>query len=132
MNVIESVAKTADLDAAKAEAAVGTILAALKMSVKRDTFAPVQDAVPDADQLIGKAAPAPAGGRTGELFAIISELRTPAGAMKVAAQLARAGLSPAEVPRAAQAFMAYIRQTKGDAAADALVAAAPGLRGLGL
>ena len=131
MNVIESVAASAGLDTAKTEAAVGAILAALTMSVKRDVFVAVQQAIPDADQLIGRASPAPAGGRTGEIFALVAELRTSGGATKLKAQLARAGLTPEEIARATTGFLAFLRQTQGDAAADALLAAAPGLKEMG-
>ena len=130
MNVIDSVVQSTGLDLAKVESVVGGILAALTMSVKRDVFVPVQQAIPEADQLISKAAPAPAGGRTGEIFALVAELRSPAGAAKLLGQLARSGLTAPEVAKAGAGFIAFLRQAKGDAAADALLAAAPGLKEL--
>ncbi|MGE0352352.1 MAG: hypothetical protein AB7I33_03275 [Gemmatimonadales bacterium] len=107
---------------------VGGLLAALMMSA-RGSFGPVERLIPDTQALILEAAPpAPALGRTGEMVAFTSELRTPAGAKRLITQLGRAGLAPDTIGRIATALLAFLRQHLNPEQMNALESAVPGIR----
>lgn len=130
MSAVEAIATATGLDQAKAEAAAGGLLAALRMSAKPEAFAPIEKAIPDFKELILKSGPGMSGGRTGEMIALISELKTAAGVAKLTAQLGRAGITPDQVAGAAKALLGFVRQQEGDAALEPLLSSSPALQDL--
>lgn len=130
MSVVEVIAKATGLDPAKAEAAAGGLLAAIRMSARPEAFAPIEKAIPNAKELILKSGPGMSGGRTGEMIALVSELKSAAGVAKLTAQLGRAGITPDQVAGAAKALLGFVRQQEGDAALQPLLDASPALQDL--
>ena len=130
MSVIDEIAAATGLDHDKAESAAGAILAAIRMSAPGDAFAPVERAIPEAKAMILKAGAGMSGGRTGEMVAMVSELRSPAGVAKLTSQLSRAGLTPAQVGQAARALIDFVRKQAGDDSVKPLLDALPGFRDL--
>jgi len=78
MTAVDAICAATGLDHDKAESAAGVILGAIQMSSTAAAFAPIERAIPDVQRLILGAGPGMSGGRTGEMVALISELRTPA------------------------------------------------------
>ena len=117
------------IPAATAERVAGTILGAIQVSASRERWTGLAQAFPGAQQFILKSAP-PLGGRTGEMRAFVTELRTEAGAARLAAQLALLGLTPAQVSQAAETFVRVIQDAQGVAAAEQLLAELGGLKHL--
>lgn len=130
MTLVDAIAQAAGLDHAKAEVAVGSILGAIRLSAPKGSFAPIERAIPDAQQLILSAGTVIGGGRTGEIVAMVSELRTNAGVLKLAGQLGRAGLTPPQVGQAAKALIKYVTDREGDEALRPLLEAMPGFQEL--
>jgi hypothetical protein len=126
MTLLDAVARATGLDHAKAEVATGAILGAIRLSAPKGTFDPVERAIPEAQQLILSAGTVIGGGRTGEIVALVSELRTNAGVLKLAGQLGRAGLTPTQVGQAAKALIGYVAEREGDEALRPLLDAMPG------
>ena len=130
MTIIDVIAQATGLDHARAEVATGAILGAVRLSAPRETFAPVERAIPNAQQLILGAGTVIGGGRTGEIIAMVSELRTNAGVLKLAGQLGRAGLTPTQVGQAARALIQYVTEREGDASLKPLLDSMPGFQEL--
>lgn len=130
MTLLEVVAGAAGLDHAKAEVTVGAILGAVRLSAPKGTFDPVERAIPNAQQLILGAGTVIGGGRTGEIVALVSELRTNAGVLKLAGQLGRAGVTPPQVGQAAKAIIDYVTEREGKESLRPLLDALPGFREL--
>ena len=130
MTLIDIVAHAAGLDSSKAEVAVGAILGAVRLSAPKGTFDPIERAIPNAQKLILSAGTVIGGGRTGEIVALVSELRTNAGVLKLAGQLGRAGLSPTQVGQAAKAVMDYVTEREGEESLRPLLDALPGFKEL--
>ena len=126
MTLIELIAQATGLDHAKAEIAAGSILGAIRLSASRDTFAPVERAIPNVQELILSAGTVIGGGRTGEIVAMVSELRTNAGVLKLAGQLGRAGLTPTQVGQAARTIVGYVNEREGEASLKPLLESMPG------
>lgn len=130
MTLIDTVARAAGLDQGKAEVATGAILGAIRLSAPTGTFDPIARAIPDVQQLILGAGTVIGGGRTGEIVALVSELRTNAGVLKLTGQLGRAGVTPPQVVQAARAVIEYVNQREGEEALRPLLDAMPGFREL--
>lgn len=126
MSVIDAISAATGLDHDKAESAAGAILGALRMSSTPETFAPIDKAIPDVRGLIMRAGPSMSGGRTGEILALVSELKSSAGVVKLTAQLGRAGISPEQVAHTARALIEFVKKQEGDASVAPLLAALPG------
>ncbi|MEO8199214.1 MAG: hypothetical protein ABI679_01710 [Gemmatimonadota bacterium] len=124
------VAHATGLDRPTAEVAAGSILGALRISAPKEAFTPFERAIPNYQQMILGAGTVIGGGRTGEIIALVSELRSNAGVLKLAAQLGRAGVSPIQVGQAAQALIEYVRQHQGPESVRPLLDALPGFREL--
>ncbi|MEP7325545.1 MAG: hypothetical protein ABI836_06330, partial [Gemmatimonadota bacterium] len=101
-----------------------------KMSASAEAFGPIDKAIPDVRGLILRAGPGMSGGRTGEIFAMVSELKSAAGVAKLTAQLGRADISPEQVAHTAKALMEYVREQEGDGAVKPLLDALPGFQDL--
>jgi hypothetical protein len=129
MTVVDAVSAATGLDHAKAEAAAGAILGAIRLSAG-EAFAPIQRAIPDAQALILRSGPSMSGGRTGEIVAMVSELRSPAGVAKLTAQLARAGITSEQVGQTARALIDFVRKQEGEESVTPLLEGLPGFRDL--
>lgn len=130
MTVVDSISAATGLDHDKAEAAAGAILAAIRMSSTAEGFAPIEKAIPDARGMIVRAGSVMSGGRTGEMVALVSELKSPAGAAKLTSQLGRSGISPDQVARTARALIDFVRKQEGDASVQPLLDGLPGFKEL--
>ena len=130
MTLIDVIAKAAGLDHAKAEITAGAILGAIRISASKGTFAPVERAIPDVQRLILGAGTVIGGGRTGEIVALASELRTNAGVLKLAGQLGRSGVTPTQVGLAAKALIDYIKEREGEEPLLPLLDSMPGFKEL--
>ena len=130
MTLIDIIAQATGLDHPKAELAAGSILSAVQLSAPKGTFAPVERAIPNTQQLILGSSTVIGGGRTGEMVALVSELRTSAGVLKLARQLGRAGISPPQVGQAAKALIQYVTEREGQDALKPLLDSMPGFREL--
>ena len=67
------------------------------------------------------------GGRTGEIFALRSELRTAMGAGHVSAELAKHGVPPEKLAAFVGAFLGHVQDAAGPEAVGRLREALPGL-----
>jgi len=130
LTVIDVVAEAAGLDHARAEVAAGAILGAIRLSAPKGAFDPIVRAIPDAQRIILSAGTVIGGGRTGEIVALVSELRTNAGVLKLAGQLGRAGVTPAQVGQAAKAVIHYVAEREGEESLRPLLDDMPGFREL--
>jgi hypothetical protein len=130
VTLVDMIAQATGLDHAKAELAAGGILGAIQLSAPRGTFDPIERAIPNAQQLILGSGTGIGGGRTGEMVALVSELRTNAGVLKLAGQLGRAGISPPQVGQAAKALISYVTEREGQEALKPLLDSMPGFREL--
>jgi hypothetical protein len=126
LTLVKTIADAAGLDHGTAEVAAGAILGALRLSAPKGTFEPIERAIPHTQQLILGAGTAIGGGRTGEIFALVTELRTSAGVLKLAGQLGRAGLTPNQVGTAAKALVGYVVEREGKESLRPLLDAMPG------
>jgi hypothetical protein len=130
VTVIDIIAEATGLNHGKAEIAAGAILGAIKLSAPHGTFEPIEKAIPDWKNLILGAGTVIGGGRTGEIIAMVSELKTNAGVLKLAGQLIRAEISPDQTGQAARALMNFVKQQEGEEALRPLLDAMPGFREL--
>lgn len=130
MTLPDVVAHATGLDPVKAEMAAGSILGAIRLSAPRDSFDPFERAIPNYHQLILSAGTVIGGARTGEIVAMVTELKSNAGVLKLATQLGRAGVSPTQVGQAAQAVVEYVRQHQGPDSVRPLLDALPGFKEL--
>jgi hypothetical protein len=130
VNLAVVVAHATGLDLEKATVAAGSILGAMRISAPKETFEPFARAIPNFQELILSAGTVIGGGRTGEIVAMVSELRTNAGVLKLASQLGRAGVNPEQVGQAAKAVVEFVRQHQGPASVQPLLEALPGFKEL--
>ena len=130
MTLIDIIAQATGLDHPKAELAAGSILSAVQLSAPKGTFAPLERAIPNAQELILGTSTGIGGGRTGEMVALVSELRTNGGVLKLAGQLGRAGITPPQVGQAAKALVDYVREREGQDALTPVLDSMPGFREL--
>jgi len=130
MTVIDAIAAATGLDHAKSEAAAGAILGAIRLSAPAEAFAPLERALPNARDLILRSGTVMTGGRTGEMTAMITELKSSAGVVKLTGQLGRAGITPEQVAQAARALVRFVRQQEGEDAVRPMLDALPGFREL--
>jgi hypothetical protein len=119
VDLVQRIAADLKIDEGKAERGIGAILAVLRVSVGREAFDRVKDALPGSERWVGRALMS--GGRTAELPA----LGAPSA---LGAALAAAGYDAQEVPHLARIALDVLRPILGDPATERLLAAAPGLR----
>ena len=129
MNLVADIARAAGLDTEGAERAAGTVIAAIQMSAPRPMFAAIERAVPRSLELVQKSAP-PLGGRTGEMRAYVAELKSDAGAQRLAAQLSLQGLSAGQIRTTVETLLRYLQDLQGIQPVEAILRELPGLRRL--
>lgn len=129
MNLIERISEATGLPEETAGKAAGSLLAAIRLSLDAKSFEPVAIAIPEYNQLMSSAGAA-LGGRTGEVFALRSELRTATGAGHLAKELIRHGVPASKFASFAGAFLGSIQDISGAEAVGKLRDALPGLNTL--
>lgn len=92
-------------------------------------FAAIERAVPRSLELVQKSAP-PLGGRTGEMRAYVAELKSDAGAQRLAAQLSLQGLSAGQIRTTVETLLRYLQDLQGIQPVEAILRELPGLRRL--
>ena len=126
MTLITRVQEATGLSADTAAKAVGSLLAALRLSLDAKSFEPIAKAVPDYNALMSGSGAA-LGGRTGEIFAMRSELRTAMGAGHLAKELTKHGVPPDKLAAFAGAFLGQVQDSAGPEAVGQLREELPGL-----
>lgn len=106
--------------------AAGSFIAALRLSLDPKGFEPIAKAVPDYNTLMSSAGAA-IGGRTGEIFALRSELRTASGAGHLAKELVKHGIPESQHADFVGAFLAEVQEAAGPEAVGTLREMLPGL-----
>ena len=129
MTFVPDLARATGLQADVAERVAGTLLSAVQMSAPREMYAALEKAIPGAEKLMLKGAP-PLGGRTGEMRAYVSELRSEAGAARLSGQLSLEGLTPQQVKAAVEVLLRHLQDARGVKAVEELLRAVPGLQRL--
>lgn len=129
MTLITRLQEATGLPADAAAKAAGSLIAALRLSLDAKSFEPIATAVPEYHELMGGSGAA-LGGRTGEIFALRSELRTAVGAGHLAKELAKHGVPAAKVAAFAGAFFGHVQDSAGPEAVGQLREALPGLAAL--
>jgi len=120
MDLVQHVAASLKVDAAKAEKGVGAILMALRMNVDPKTFAAVKDALPNSESLMGRALMS--GARTGEMPSMVG----PSGLL---AALAAAGYTKDDIPRLGRLVLDHLRPIIGADKVEQFLKVAPVLGG---
>lgn len=126
MTLIDRLVEATGLPAPTVTAAAGSLIAAIRLSLDAKSFEPIARAVPDYNALMSGSG-ARLGGRTGEIFALRSELRTTAGAGHVAKELVKHGVPETEIPTFLGGFLGHIQDAAGPEAVGALRESLPGL-----
>ena len=126
MTLVTRLQEATGLSAEIVTAAVGSLIGAIRLSLDARSFEPVARAIPDYNALMSGAGAA-LGGRTGEIFALRSELRTAAGAGHLTKELAKHGIPEGLLPPFVGAFLGHIQEEAGPEAVGALRQALPGL-----
>jgi hypothetical protein len=124
--LIPAIQEATGLPTETATKAAGSLIAALRLSLDAKSFEPIAAAVPNYNDLMSGSGAA-LGGRTGEIFAIRSELRTAMGAGHVSNELAKHGVPPEKLPAFVGAFLGHIQEAAGPEAVGRLREALPGL-----
>jgi hypothetical protein len=143
MDLIGSVASQLGIDPATAQSAVGSVLGALKQAAPPETFAEVEDKVPETSQWLA-AAPAGGGGGGGlgdllggainsldgggsggaGLGGLLGGLGGLAG---VVSALGKLGLSPESLGKLVPLVLQFLKSRAGEGLVAKLVAAVPAL-----
>ena len=126
MTLISRIQDETGLPAETASKAAGSLLAALRLSLDLPSFEPIAKAVPDYNALMSGAGAA-LGGRTGEIFALRSELRTAVGAGHLSKEMIKHGVPADKLAAFAGAFLGHIQDAAGAEAVGKLRETLPGL-----
>lgn len=126
MSLIKRLEEATGLPTAAVTPAAGSLLAALRLSLDVKSFEPIARAVPDYNALMSGSGAA-LGGRTGEIFALRSELRTAVGAGHLAKELVKHGVPEGKLPEFVGGFLGHIQESAGAEAVGALRETLPGL-----
>ena len=126
MALIPAIQEATGLPSETATKAAGSLIAALRLSLDAKSFEPIAVAVPDYNALMSGSGAA-LGGRTGEIFALRSELRTAMGAGQVSKELTKHGVPAEQLPAFVGAFLGHIQEAAGPEAVGRLREALPGL-----
>ena len=126
MALIPAIQEATGLSADAAARSAGSFLAALRLSLDVKSFEPIAKAVPDYNALMSGSGAA-LGGRTGEIFALRSELRTAMGAGHLAKELVKHGVPEAQLAHFVGGFLGHIQESAGPEAVGALRETLPGL-----
>lgn len=120
MDLVQQVAANLDIPKEQAEKGIGAVLMALRLSLERETFEKVKQALPHSERLMGRALMS--GARTGEMAALT-------GPQGLFAALAAAGYQKDDIPRLGRIVLEYVRPTIGSEQVEKFLAGAPALRG---
>ena len=126
MALLDRLHEATGLPAEACGPAAGSLVAALRLSLDVKGFEPVAKAVPDYNTLMSSAGAA-LGGRTGEIFALRSELRTASGAGHLAKELVKHGVPADQHANFVGAFLAEVQEAAGPEAVGKLRELLPGL-----
>jgi hypothetical protein len=126
MALIERLVEATGLPAPAVTAAAGSLIGAIRLSLDAKSFEPIARAVPDYNTLMSGAGAA-LGGRTGEIFALRSELRTAVGAGHLAKELVKHGVPEAQIANFLGGFLGHLQEAAGPEAVGALRETLPGL-----
>ena len=126
MALIPAIQEATGLSPESATRAAGSLVAALRLSLDAKSFEPIATAIPGYNDLMSGSGAA-LGGRTGEIFALRSELRTAVGAGHLAGELAKHGVPPEKLAAFVGAFLGHIQEGAGPEAVGRLREALPGL-----
>jgi len=126
MALLARIQEATGLPAETCGPAAGSLIAALRLSLDVKGFEPIGKAIPDYTALMSSAGAA-LGGRTGEIFALRSELRTASGAGHLAKELVKHGVPVEQHANFAGAFLAEVQESAGPEAVGKLRELLPGL-----
>ena len=126
MGLIERLSEATGLPASAVTPAAGSLIGAIRLSLDAKSFEPIAKAVPDYNTLMSGAGAA-LGGRTGEIFALRSELRTATGAGHLAKELVKHGVPETKLAHFVGGFLGHIQDSAGPEAVGALRETLPGL-----
>lgn len=126
MALIERLVEATGLPATAVTAAAGSLIGAIRLSLDAKSFEPIARAIPDYNALMSGAGAA-LGGRTGEIFALRSELRTAVGAGHLAKELVKHGVPEAQIANFLGGFLGHLQEAAGPEAVGALRETLPGL-----
>ena len=126
MALLDRLHEATGLPAEACGPAAGSLVAALRLSLYVKGFEPIAKAVPDYNTLMSSAGAA-LGGRTGEIFALRSELRTASGAGHLAKELVKHGVPAEQHANFVGAFLAEVQEAAGPEAVGKLRELLPGL-----
>ena len=104
MDLLNYVATSLKIEEDKAERGVGAILMALRMSLPKDTFEKLKQAVPNCESMMGRALMSAS--RTGEMLVVT-------GPSALLAALAAAGISKEDVPRLGRLVLERVKAVIG-------------------
>ena len=127
--LLAALASSTGLTSEQCESATGTLLAALQLSLPAAQYAEVERAIPGAGRLTGRSV-SPLSGRTGEVAAVMAQLRTPEGAERMAEYLTRRGFTVDQVRHATDAFVNHLQGALGNQQVERMLADLPGLKRL--
>src|SRR5512146_960304 len=112
MALLDRLHEATGLPAEACGPAAGSLVAALRLSLDVKGFEPIAKAVPDYNTLMSSAGAA-LGGRTGEIFALRSELRTASGAGHLTKEMVKHGVPAEKLAAFAGAFLGHIQDSAG-------------------
>jgi hypothetical protein len=126
VSLVSRIQDETGLSADTASKAAGSLLGALRLSLDLASFEPIAKAVPDYNTLMSGSGAA-LGGRTGEIFALRSELRTAVGAGHLSKEMIKHGVPAEKLAAFAGAFLGHIQDSAGPEAVGKLRETLPGL-----
>lgn len=126
MGLIERLEEATGLPSRAVTPAAGSLLGAIRLSLDAKGFEPIARAVPNYTALMSSGGVA-LGGRTGEVFALRSELRTTTGAGHLAKELVKHGVPEAQLANFIGGFLGHLQEAAGPEAVGALRESLPGL-----
>jgi hypothetical protein len=124
--LIPAIQEATGLPAESVTKAAGSLIAALRLSLDAKSFEPIATAIPEYNELMSGSGAA-LGGRTGEIFALRSELRTAMGAGHLSKELVKHGVPTEKLAPFVGAFLGHIQEAAGPEAVGRLREAHPGL-----
>ena len=126
MGLIDRMQRATGLGPETTMRAAGSLLAAVRLSLDPKSFEPIAKAVPSYNELMSNSGAA-LGGRTGEIFALRSELRTAGGAGHLSKELIKHGVPKEQLANFAGAFLEEIQEAAGPEAVGKIREMLPGL-----
>ena len=118
MELSQHVAANLEIPESSAERGIGAVLNALQLSLPKETFERIKDALPDAERYMGRALMS--AGRTAELMA-------PVGPAGLVDSLGAAGIKREDMPRLGRIVLEHVRGAVGDETVNRFLTSAPAL-----